>query len=182
MIAGDNSRRDYTLGNVRAADPATYEWAKLNQTGQADLAQRAVGFNCLNYNKNPPEGSLTRHYLPDKAYIDANCVSGMRFELAFPTCWNGRDKDSANHQDHVAYPTEVLDGYCPDGFNVRLPGLFYETIWNTPAYAQRAGRFVIANGDLQGKHRLPVFSLSVSLSQTNPLTNYLLLCRICLPR
>ncbi len=151
MIAGDNNRHVYTLGNVRVADPEKSLWGALNQTSQADLAQRAIGFNCLNYAKLPPEGSLYRHYLPDKSYLDANCLDGIRFELAFPSCWNGKDIDSKNHKDHVAYPVTVLDGICPPDFPTRLPGLFYETIWNTPAFTQRSGRFVISNGDTQGE-------------------------------
>jgi len=31
----------------------------------------------------------------------------MRLEVMFPSCWNGKDTDSANHNDHLAYPQEV---------------------------------------------------------------------------
>ncbi len=149
MIAGDNYRHNYTLGNVRAADPEQSLWGLLNQTTQADLAQRAIGFNCLDYKKDP-EGSLRRHYLPDKSYLDANCTDGVRFEIAFPQCWDGNVTDG-NYKTHLAYPATVLDGLCPPDFPIRLPGLFYEIIWNTPRFATRPGRFVIANGDLDGK-------------------------------
>ncbi|CAK7566900.1 MAG: hypothetical protein SEPTF4163_004854 [Sporothrix epigloea] len=149
MIAGDNSRRDFTAGNYTMVDPPKSEWAALNQTDQATLAQRATGFNCLNYAKDA-EASLLRHFLPDKSYLDANCPDGIRFELMFPSCWNGVDMDSANHRDHVAYPDLVMEGNCPSSFPVRLPGLFYETIWDTPAFKDRTGKFVIANGDVQG--------------------------------
>ncbi|KAI0122925.1 hypothetical protein BJ170DRAFT_118091 [Xylariales sp. AK1849] len=149
MISGNTNRRSYTLGNVSEPDPDQSSWEALGQTTQADLVQRAVGFNCLDYSKTP-EASLYRHFLPSKDYLDANCPDGIRLELAFPSCWNGKDLDSDDHQSHVAYPDLVQDGNCPDGFDVRLVTLFYETIWNTAAFQDEDGFFVIANGDPTG--------------------------------
>lgn len=151
MIAGDSLRRNYSqaLGDVSKPDPEKSIWASLGQTSQPDLQQRALGFNCLNYQKDP-EGSLYRHFLPDKAYLDANCADGVRFELMFPSCWNGKDTDSLDHRSHVAYPDLVMTGTCPETHPVRIISLFYETIWNTYAFKDRTGRFVVSNGDLQG--------------------------------
>ena len=164
MIAGDNARRSFTAGNVEMADPPKSEWAALNQTSQDKLAQRALGFNCLDYSKDP-EPSLYRHFFPAKSYLDANCPDGIRFELMFPSCWNGVDVDSPDHQSHMAYPDLVMTGDCPSDFPVRTPSLFYETIWDTASYASRTGQFVISNGDVQGKSDFaPPLSLSLSLS------------------
>ncbi|KAM7198054.1 protein of unknown function (DUF1996) domain containing protein [Naviculisporaceae sp. PSN 640] len=149
MIAGDSLRRNYTVGNPREADPEKSRWAALGQTTQGDLEQRALGFNCLNYKKDP-EGSLARHYLPEKEYLDQNCADGIRIELMFPSCWNGKDLDSPDHKSHVAFPDLVMDGGCPPGFPVKLPGLFYETIWDTGAFTGKPGRFVLSNGDVHG--------------------------------
>ncbi|ORY71110.1 uncharacterized protein BCR38DRAFT_404234 [Pseudomassariella vexata] len=151
MIAGSNYRRNFTIGDQTAdePDPPQSEWAALNQTNQYDLAQRSIGFNCLDYNK-APEGALYRHYMPDKAYMDANCLNGTRLEIAFPACWNGKDVDSDDHQSHVAYPDLVQDGECPEGFDVRLPTLFFETIWDTYNFYGKDGIFTIANGDPTG--------------------------------
>ncbi|KAI8158274.1 hypothetical protein K4K49_004866 [Colletotrichum sp. SAR 10_70] len=149
MVAGDTDRRNYTAGDPSQPDPQKSEWAALGQTKQSVLEQRAVGFNCLNYAR-APEGTLYRHFLPDKAYLDANCANGVRFEMMFPSCWNGKDLDSTDHKSHMAYPDLVIDGTCPEGFETSTPNLLYETIWNTYAFKDRAGRFVIANGDTQG--------------------------------
>lgn len=153
MIAGDTLRRNYSINGLDSTlpDPEKSLWALLGQTSQADLAQRAIGFNCLDYNKNP-EGSLYRHYLPKKDYLDQYCTNGVRVELMFPSCWNGKDLDSDNHRSHVAYPDLVINGACPDEFPIRLPGLFYETIWETDAFAGVAGEFVFSNGDANGKN------------------------------
>ena len=136
MIAGDTNQRNFTAGETDA-------------TSQKGLAQKALGFNCLNYDK-AAEGSLYRHFMPDKAYLDANCKDGIRAELMFPSCWNGKDMTSKNKMDHVAYPSSVMDGTCPEGFPTRLPGLFYETIWNTAEFTGVDGEFVFSNGDPTG--------------------------------
>ncbi|KAK3403083.1 hypothetical protein B0T20DRAFT_474882 [Sordaria brevicollis] len=151
MIAGDAARRNYSIAgtNVKDVDPEKSSWAKLGQTSQADLTQRAIGFNCLNYGI-APEGTLYRHYMPDKDYLDANCADGIRAEIMFPSCWNGKDLDSENHRSHMAYPDLVMNGNCPKGFETKVPGLMYETIWATQAFKGMPGKFVFANGDVQG--------------------------------
>ncbi|KAL2019650.1 hypothetical protein VTK56DRAFT_9465 [Thermocarpiscus australiensis] len=151
MIAGDSTRRNYSVASLSYLDPdpPKSNWASLGQTDQNDLAQRAIGFNCLNYQKDP-EGAFQRHYLPEKAYLDANCTDGVRFEIMFPSCWNGKDIESPDHKSHVAYPDLITTGTCPKGFDVKLPGLMYETIWATNEFAGVPGEFVISNGDVQG--------------------------------
>lgn len=148
MLAGNSNQRNFTL---QVPDPPQSEWASMPaQSSQTGLAAKALGFNCLNY-ATTPEGSLYRHFMPDKDYLDANCLDGVRLELAFPSCWDGINLDSADHKSHVAYPDLVIDGSCPDDYPVRLPGLFYETIVNTPAFTDQDGQFVFSNGDPTGK-------------------------------
>ncbi|KAI2609230.1 hypothetical protein GGR54DRAFT_632982 [Hypoxylon sp. NC1633] len=150
MIAGSNYRRDYTVGDPKSPDPPQSSWATLKQTSQDDLEQRALGFNCLDY-KKAPEGSMFRHYLPDKAFLDANCPDGLRLELMFPSCWNG-ETTSPDHKSHMAYPNLVGNGDCPDSHPHRLVTLFYETIWDTKAqsFQGRSGQFLTSNGDPTG--------------------------------
>ncbi|KAL7622551.1 hypothetical protein AAE478_008058 [Parahypoxylon ruwenzoriense] len=33
------------------------------------------------------------------------CVGGIRSVITFPTCWDGKNTDSADHRSHVAYPS-----------------------------------------------------------------------------
>ena len=157
MIAGDTHQRNFTYP---VPDLPKSDWTG-DLTDQAFLRQAALGFNCLNY-AGPAEGSLSRHFLPDKAYLDANCLDGVRFELMFPSCWNG-SPTSPNYKDHVAYPSEVMTGNCPAGFETRLVSLFYETIWNTYAFKGVDGQFVLANGDPTGKS-LSSFRASIQLT------------------
>ncbi|KAL5313621.1 hypothetical protein ACEPPN_018042 [Leptodophora sp. 'Broadleaf-Isolate-01'] len=145
MIAGDTNQRNFTYPVPDVEKSLWFgEYAE-----QPFLRQAALGFNCLNYAKTP-EGSLYRHFLPDKAYLDANCADGVRFELMFPSCWNGKDRTSKDKKSHVAYPSQVMTGDCPSGFPERLPSLFYETIWATNAFKGKSGQFIISNGDPTG--------------------------------
>lgn len=160
MIAGDNKRRTFTAGDPGLADPAKSNWASMGETSQEHLEQRALGFNCLNYGKDP-EGTLYRHFMPEKEYLDANCKDGLRLELMFPSCWDGKNTDGKGHKSHVAYPDLVMNGQCPDSHPVRLPGLLFETIWATGDFEGRDGMFVMSNGDPTGKFNTnPKSSLS----------------------
>ncbi|KAE8354231.1 hypothetical protein BDV28DRAFT_164400 [Aspergillus coremiiformis] len=145
MIAGDTYKRDFKWP---IPDPPTSEWSG-EETSQAALRQKALGFNCLNYNQ-AAEPSLGRHFLPNKTYLDEHCTDGVRFEIMFPSCWNGKDVDSHDHKSHVAYPSTVMDGTCPEGYDTRIVSLFYETIWDTYAFKNKKGTFVVSNGDPTG--------------------------------
>ncbi|KAJ3519687.1 hypothetical protein NM208_g14024 [Fusarium decemcellulare] len=150
MLSGSTNRRTYTAGDPSKPDPEKSTWNIMGEVDQDVLAQRALGFNCLNYQREP-EGTLYRHYMPDKEYLDANCKDGIRLEIMFPSCWKGGDAvDSDNHKDHVAFPDLVMTGTCPSGYPVRIPSLMYEVIWNTDAFADRNGKFVFANEDTTG--------------------------------
>ncbi|KAF4120756.1 protein of unknown function (DUF1996) [Geosmithia morbida] len=149
MVSGNNYRRSYTVGDPNQPDPPKSNWAALGQTNQDDLQQRAIGFNCLNYDLDP-EPTLYRHFLPDKAFLDQNCKDGLRLEVMFPSCWDGENVDSEDHQSHVAFPDLIMSGTCPDTHPVQLPAMLFETIWDTHALEGRDGMFVMANGDPTG--------------------------------
>ncbi|KAJ5980903.1 hypothetical protein N7481_008201 [Penicillium waksmanii] len=145
MLAGDPFQRNFTWP---VPDPPKSNWAGA-QISQKALEQKALGFNCLNY-ATTAEGTLDRHYMPNKTYLDEHCTDGIRLELMFPQCWNGKDADSVDHKSHVAYPSLVMEGECPKGYEKRLVGLMYETIWNTYAFKDVDGYFALANADPTG--------------------------------
>ncbi|KAJ5381906.1 uncharacterized protein N7496_004334 [Penicillium cataractarum] len=145
MLAGDPFQRNFTWP---VPDPPKSSWSGA-QVSQKALRQKALGFNCLDY-AGTAEASLYRHFMPNKTFLDANCPDGLRLELMFPSCWNGKDVDSSDHKSHVAYPDLVITGTCPEGYETRLVSLFYETIWNTYAFKDVDGYFALANGDPTG--------------------------------
>ncbi|KAF2818101.1 hypothetical protein CC86DRAFT_238970, partial [Ophiobolus disseminans] len=138
MVAGDAGRRSAST-------------LLTDNTTQTALAQRAVGFTCLDYKATAKaEGALERHHLPHKSIIDSKCTDGLRLELMFPSCWDGTSVATHDHKSHVAYPHLVREGKCPDGFESRLPALYYETVWNTAAFRDIDGHFLLSNGDHRG--------------------------------
>ncbi|KAM0143762.1 hypothetical protein ACHAP3_001022 [Botrytis cinerea] len=150
MIAGNNDLRNFSDYVVPDIEKSLWQSTPPYNT-QAFLRQAALGFNCLNYPLNKPEGSLYRHFLPDKAYLDANCPDGVRMELMFPSCWNETAGVTApDGKSHMAYPDQTMTGTCPEGFDTRLVSLFYETIWDTAAYNTTDGQFMLSNGDPTG--------------------------------
>lgn len=145
MVAGDPWIRNFT-GPV--PDEPLSSWPT-DPTDQFFLQQRALGFNCLDYAKDP-EASLYRHTFPKKDYMDANCKDGIRLELAFPSCGKKGVLDSDDHKSHVAWPSLVKEGNCPEGFDVHYPFLFFESIWATNDFAGVDGQFVLSYGDPVG--------------------------------
>ncbi|KAG9230027.1 hypothetical protein BJ875DRAFT_169743 [Amylocarpus encephaloides] len=147
MISGDTNQRNWSYP-VPDVEKSLWSYTAPYNT-QTFLRQAALGFNCLDYGKTP-EPTLYRHSLPDKAYLDANCKDGVRFEIMFPSCWNGKDVTSKDKKSHVVFPDQVMTGNCPKDFPKRLPSILFETIWNTFEFAGKDGEFVIANGDTTG--------------------------------
>ena len=144
MISGDTRQRNFTLPTPV---PEKSIWKAEDMT-QLALAQKSLGFNCLHYSHGDEE-ALSRFFLPDKSVIDT-CYSGLRLEVQFPSCWNGIDVDSPNHKDHVKFPNLLKTGVCPEGFGVRLPVLFYETIYAVADFVKYNGEYVLSNGDPTG--------------------------------
>lgn len=60
-----------------------------------------------------------------------SCPSGSSLivRLKAPSCWNGRDLDSADHKSHMAYPVKSV---CPAAFPVPLPMLEIKVPYKLP--------------------------------------------------
>ena len=108
MIAGNASKQNDFVPPLYIPQSL---WGPEEKTPKA-LTEKAIGFNCLNYGGSA-EGSLTRHLLPNKSFVDSNCADGLRLELMFPSCWDGISLDANDHESHVAYPDLVMEGTCP---------------------------------------------------------------------
>lgn len=106
----------------------------------------AIGFNCLNY-EAPAKAALGLQKIPQ----GLDCPNGLRAEVFFPSCWDGINSDSADHKSHMAYPSTMDDGDCPSTHPIRLPSLFFETIWNIGVVSGKGGRLVFSNGDAVGR-------------------------------
>ena len=148
MIAGDAFRRNSTIPIDDSFD--TSNWKQVDFQEET-LRQRAVGFICLGKAGPAPEGSFMRHGFPAKDFIANNCHEGIRVDLAFPSCWNGKDLDSPNHRDHMAYDKYMhTGGPCPESHPIRLPQILYEIAYDTTVLSKQPGNFIWANGDTTG--------------------------------
>ncbi|GAA6058095.1 hypothetical protein JCM3770_001110 [Rhodotorula araucariae] len=112
------------------------------------LMDQSIGINCLGGATKP-----TRR----PGFPTENCPDGMRLEIFFPSCWDGVNTDSPNHQSHVAYPDVNESGVCPEGFETRLESLFYEVWYSTDPFKDSWGDamnttqpFVLSVGDPTG--------------------------------
>ncbi|EOO03943.1 hypothetical protein UCRPA7_627 [Phaeoacremonium minimum UCRPA7] len=70
---------------------------------------------------------------------DPSCKM-IRQTIIFPTCWDGKNLDSPDHQSHVAYSSgsgATGGGACPSTHPVKLPQIMYELMWNVTNFADR---------------------------------------------
>ncbi|KAF8813483.1 hypothetical protein BYT27DRAFT_7335099 [Phlegmacium glaucopus] len=113
-------------------------------------AQRAVTFLCLDFNGK----SVTYNFLPP-----TTCPSGIRAQINFPSCWDGKNLDSPDHKSHVAFLSGGPDsGTCSDPkFPVVLPRIFMEVYWSSHDFDSVRSQamnstqpFVFSQGDPTG--------------------------------
>ncbi|KAK6840162.1 hypothetical protein PG990_011762 [Apiospora arundinis] len=64
----------------------------------------------------------------------------VRQTIIFPTCWDGKNLDSPDHQSHVAYSGTGASGggRCPATHPVKLPQIMYELMWNTSTFMDQS--------------------------------------------
>ena len=96
MIAGDPSRTTYN---------------------NSDPSNLAVGFVCLNY-----AGTSSQSV----EFPTTNCVDGLRAQITFPSCWDGKNLDSDDHKSHMSYPEggQPDNGDCPESHPVKVSSPF----------------------------------------------------------
>ncbi|KAF8871764.1 hypothetical protein BD779DRAFT_1680126 [Infundibulicybe gibba] len=147
---------DYLFDNkpgVTTAFPDDFRMISGNAMARAlnesNHEQQAVSFLCLNYG-----GKTTRHAdFPEKS-----CPSGIRMQINFQSCWDGKNVDSPNHKSHVAYRSEGPDrGSCNDPrFPLTLPRIFMEFYLDSGRWEKYRSQaknprqpFVLSNGEQQ---------------------------------
>jgi len=84
------------------------------------------------------DARLDTEYLPTSP-----CRGGIRTNIHYPTCWDGKNLDSASHQDHVAYPTTGPDRFtahaaCPASHPIRIPQVMLEVVWDTTEFNDKS--------------------------------------------
>jgi len=127
MIAGDPSRRTFN---------------------QSSMADQAISYVCLNYNGGAfPESNDW------SGLAKYSCKDGLRAQVFFPMCWDGKNLDSPDHRSHMSYPVNGYNaGDCPNSHPVRLPAVFFEHLYSLKGFPSGTGsnNFLWSMGDTTG--------------------------------
>ena len=101
-----------------------------------------VHYNCLRY---PTGGQVTK----SSAAIPS-CPAGtyLSARIEFPSCWDGRNLDSADHKSHMAYPNR---GACPVSHPVGVPALSIRLRWKA-ARGIPSSQLALSSGGQQTMH------------------------------
>jgi hypothetical protein len=101
-----------------------------------------VHYNCLRY---PQGGQVTK----SSAAIPS-CPAGtyLSARIEFPSCWDGRNLDSADHKSHMAYPNR---GACPVSHPVGVPALSIRLRWKA-ARGIPSSQLALSSGGQQTMH------------------------------
>lgn len=130
MLSGDSG--------ARANDTVTMTYNTNSVRGR--LQSDRVSFACLD--SSGPMAEQNYMWRTD-------CNQGMRAQIQFQSCWDGRDYQTDN--SHVAYMSQIDNGVCPPTHPRLLPHLFFEVLYGVNDIVKTAGgRFVFANGDTTG--------------------------------
>lgn len=87
---------------------------------------------------------------------------GLRLHVTFPSCWDGRSLDSADHRSHLAYPRR---GACPAGQPVAVPAITLIYRYPTaggPSVALSSGGTLTAHADFFNAWRQPALAQLVA--------------------
>jgi len=106
----------------------------------SDFAQKAINMMCI----------FTGGSIQYQGFPPRQCNT-IRAEVYFPSCWNGKDVDTADHMSHMSYPAigNYNGGVCPQSHPVALFSIFYEFFFDTNTFTD-IDKYVFANGDPTG--------------------------------
>jgi Domain of unknown function (DUF1996) len=144
--------RRRTLDPVRAFPPGLKMIAG-DAKATAPQDRRVTFWNCGASTGMPP--SATVPTCPDGR------MSGLRLHITFPSCWNGTQRDSADHQSHMAYP---MRGRCPVTHPVAVPAIsliYRYPVAGGPGVSLASGSPYSAHADFFNAWRQPALSALV---------------------
>jgi hypothetical protein len=133
MLSGNKS--------LRSANQSGMTWGDATHPNRP--ISDAVSFACLAAVAGPETPNLP---------VDPRvCISGLRAQIHFQTCWNGKDLYKADNS-HVSHMSQIDNGVCPPTHPYQFPHLFLETNYAVSQISnlEDGGRFVFSQGDTTG--------------------------------
>lgn len=117
-----------------------------NRSYDGSLAGQGISFNCLGAGQ-PETGGIPNY----------KCPGGLRAQVFFPQCWDGKNADSPDHKSHMSYPAGNVynGGNCPASHPVHMISMFFEIHYDTARFenewpSDSQHPFVFAQGDATG--------------------------------
>ncbi|KAI0884111.1 uncharacterized protein GGS22DRAFT_189241 [Annulohypoxylon maeteangense] len=140
------------LGDIKGGMTVYYIQESFNSNGNQKMTAFKPGFRMTVGTPNSKDGTnpglrytclqdvMTR--FPETAEFPKQaCPAGIMAIHHFPACWDGKNLDSPNHQDHM-YNTNkggfVPAGACPASHPVRVPQVALETMWDTRPFNDKS--------------------------------------------
>ncbi|KAI0844648.1 hypothetical protein F5Y00DRAFT_266375 [Daldinia vernicosa] len=140
------------LGNIKGGMTVYYLQESFNSNGNQKITAFKPGFRMTVGSPESKDGTnpglrytclqdvMTR--FPETAEFPKQpCKAGIMAIHHFPACWDGKNLDSPNHQDHM-YNTNrggfTTAGPCPSSHPVRVPQVAYETMWDTTPFNDKS--------------------------------------------
>jgi hypothetical protein len=106
-------------------------------------ADRQFSFTCTG-----PTGNYQSK--ADLVSAAAGCGAGNQIEMTViaPNCWDGKNLDSPNHRDHMAYPSYGYWGYlkCPPTHPFLIPTFQLNVFYTVDDNLDRSGQWPLAAG------------------------------------
>jgi hypothetical protein len=128
--------RRNTLARVHAF-PAGFKMIAGDSKATTPQDKRITFWNCGVESGMPP--SDTPPACPDGR------GEGLRLHVNFPSCWDGKSTDSADHKSHMAYPTARV---CPADHPVAVPVI--TLIYRYPVSGEH--EFALSSGGVYSAH------------------------------
>jgi Domain of unknown function (DUF1996) len=139
--------RRVTLARVQSF-PANLRVIAGSATAATPQARRVTWWSC-----GAPSGIGPSSAIPTCPNVRG---STLRLHVRFPSCWNGRELDTADHKSHMAYP---MRGACPSTHPFAVPEITqiyrYPSRGGADLYLASGGQFS-AHADFVNSWRQPV--------------------------
>ncbi|KAK3356506.1 hypothetical protein B0T25DRAFT_603001 [Lasiosphaeria hispida] len=127
------------LGSLTGGMTVYYIQESFNSNGKQKMTtfkpagNKGLTYTCL-------KDVMTR--FPETAEFPKEpCPAGIMANHHFPACWDGKNLDSPNHQDHMFDTGKggfSVAGACPASHPVRVPQVAFETMWNTTQFNDKS--------------------------------------------
>lgn len=140
------------IGNLNGGMTVYYIQNDFSTNGNQKITSFKPGFRMTVGDPNSRNGvhpgltytclqNVNTRFPETKNFPTGPCPAGIMANHHFPSCWDGKNLDSPNHQDHMYYASRgsfIAAGPCPSTHPVRMPQVALETMWDTRPFNNKA--------------------------------------------